>query len=62
TLEPKLLKENGLEQFNRIFQTVYDNVNDLHRYMKSNKTECALKLFDTTEVIKFPQYITNAIQ
>lgn len=62
TLEPKLLKENSLEQFNRIFQTNYNNVDDLHKYMKSNKTECALKLFDTTEAIKFPQYITNAIQ
>ncbi|MFA5746796.1 MAG: AAA family ATPase [Candidatus Paceibacterota bacterium] len=62
TLEPKLLKENSLDIFNTIFSTNYTSVDDLHKYMKSNKTECALKIFDTTEILNFPQYILDAIK
>jgi len=29
--------------------------------MKRNKTECALKIFDTTEELNFPKYILTAI-
>lgn len=62
TLEPKLLKANGLEKINTILETNYQNDNDLHRYMKEHKTDCALKIFDTNESITFPQYILDAIQ
>ena len=62
TLEPKLLKVNGLEKFNLIFGTNYSNIDDMHKFMKSNKTECALKIFDTTEEIIFPQYILDAVE
>ena len=61
TLEPKFLKENGRDKINTILGTVFKNDDDLHRYMKANKTECALKVFETKEDIKFPQYITDAI-
>jgi len=33
----------------------------LHKYMKANKTECALKVFETKEEISFPRYILDAI-
>ncbi len=62
TLEPKLLKMNSLESFNKIFGTTYTNVDDLHKYMKVNKTDCALKIFDTAETVNFPQYILDAIK
>lgn len=62
TLEPKLLKANSLESFNKIFGTTYANVDDLHKYMRANKTDCALKVFDTTETVNFPQYILDAIK
>lgn len=62
TLEPKLLKENNLNLFNKIFNTEFSSTDDLHKYMKTNKTECALKIFDTREVIKFPQYILEAVK
>lgn len=62
TLEPKLLKANSLESFNKIFETTYVNVDDLYKYMKANKTDCALKIFDTTETVTFPQYILDAIK
>lgn len=61
TLEPKILKENGRAKMNTILGTAFANDDDLHKYMKANKTECALKIFETTEEIKFPQYILDAI-
>lgn len=61
TLEPKFLKENGRDKVNKILGTSYTNDDDLHKFMKVNKTECALKIFNTTEEIKIPQYILNAI-
>lgn len=63
TLEPKLLKanNNNLDMFNRIFGTKFSEVDDLRKYMKQNKTECALAVFDTTEKIVFPEYIMEAI-
>lgn len=61
TLEPKILKENGRANMNTILGTAYSSDDDLHKYMKANKTECALKLFETAEEIKFPQYILDAI-
>ena len=62
TLEPKMLKTNGREKMNVIFCTSYATDDDLLRYMKNNKTECALKIFETNEEIKFPQYILDAIK
>jgi len=61
TLEPKILKENSRTIMNTILGTAYTTNDDLHKYMKSNKTECALKIFETAEAIKFPQYILFAI-
>jgi putative ATP-dependent endonuclease of OLD family len=63
TLEPKLVKANfyNLDLFNKIFDVKYTEIDGLHRYMKSNKTNCAIKIFDTDEKVKFPQYILDAI-
>lgn len=60
TLEPKFLKENGRDKVNAVLGTSFSTDDDLHKYMKANKTECALKIFETTEEIKFPQYILDA--
>jgi len=62
TLEPKILKENSLETLNKILGTTYTTVDELHKFMRQNKTDCALKIFDTTEEIKFPKYILDAIE
>jgi len=62
TLEPKFLKVNGLNKLNEIFGTPYSEIDDMHKYMKGNKADCALKIFDTDcKEIKFPQYILDAI-
>lgn len=62
TLEPKILKANNLEKLNAIFGISCSTEDELHKYMKQNKTECALKVFDTKEELKFPDYIMEAIK
>lgn len=62
TLEPKILKVNDLQKINNILGTSCTTDDELHRYMKNNKTECALKIFNTTEDLNFPDYILNAIE
>lgn len=62
TLEPKMLKENSLKKFNAIFGVDCKTADELHKHMKLHKTECALKIFDTSEDIKFPEYILEAIK
>jgi len=61
TLEPKLVKVNGLETMNKALEKKFDNLPDLHKYMRDNKTECALKIFNYSEDFIFPQYIMDAI-
>jgi len=61
TLEPKILKNNSLAELNTIFGTSYTENDDMHRYMKANKTECAIKIFDSSKFVNFPQYILDAI-
>ncbi len=62
TLEPKLLKENSLELFNSIFKTSYKTTSELRKYMKNNKTECALAIFNSETKINYPEYILRAIK
>lgn len=62
TLEPKLLKANGLDKLNHILGTEYTDEDSLRKYMKHNKTECGLKIFESSEQIKIPEYILEAIR
>ncbi len=62
TLEPSLWRENGLDVLSRIFGSRYNTENKLLNFMENNKTDCALKIFDTDEDIIFPQYILDAIE
>ncbi|MBI4682999.1 MAG: AAA family ATPase [Nitrospirae bacterium] len=61
TLEPKMVGANGLQAMNDILGTKYGNLNELHVYMRNNKTVCALKVFDASQEIKYPAYILDAI-
>lgn len=61
TLEPKLVKVNGLQKMNKVLDKDYKDLNSLHKYMKANKTDCALSVFNTKEKIIYPQYILDAI-
>lgn len=61
TLEPKMLKANSLGKMNSILEKAFESENELYKYMNRNKTECALKIFDTDEDIDFPGYVSDAI-
>lgn len=61
TLEPLLLKANSLKALNIIFDTKYLEEDELHKYMKANKTDCALKIFSSDSKINYPEYIMRAI-
>jgi predicted ATP-dependent endonuclease of OLD family len=62
TLEPQVAKYNALPLLNTIFGVAYATKEDLIDYMQDNKTECALKLFETGEKITIPPYVEQAIQ
>ena len=64
TLEPKIIKANNenLELFNALFDTKYTEINQLRKYMKNHKTECALAIFESNKDINFPDYILEAIK
>jgi putative ATP-dependent endonuclease of OLD family len=61
TLEPQLLKSNGLDLINSILGKSYKTEEDLLSYMAENKTECALKFFETDLAWTVPTYIQNAV-
>ncbi|ANN57535.1 ATP-dependent endonuclease [Mesorhizobium loti NZP2037] len=61
TLEPQLLKANGRTVVNAILGTDYPDDNSLLEYMKANKTDCALRFFETRIKWDIPSYIRDAI-
>ena len=69
TLEPQIVEANKgqlaiLRSILGIKEKDYPDQNSIVNFMsdKSHKTECALKIFETTENIFFPQYIIEAIK
>lgn len=61
TLEPKILKANGLDLLNKVLKTDAKTEDDLRLHMRSNKTESALAIFNSTTPITYPAYILRAI-
>ena len=61
TLEPCMVRANSLELMNKVLNQNAKNEDEIIKYMVDNKTECALKIFETSEDIKFPSYVENAI-
>ena len=61
TLEPQLLKSNGLAKINKILGKAFATDSDMLKYMASNKTEVALAFFETDEDWVAPPYIEAAI-
>lgn len=62
TLEPKLLKANGLNAMNKILGTRFEEPAEMHRLMRANKTDCALRIFKTQEPVVIPDYILKAVK
>lgn len=66
TLEPQFVEANkkALKTFCKaikINHKKYDSVEEVVDYMKLNKTEWALNLFETGEKVKYPKYINKVI-
>ncbi|MCK1419880.1 AAA family ATPase [Bradyrhizobium sp. 180] len=61
TLEPQLVKSNGLDIVNSIIGKSFQTAEDLLSYMADNKTECALKFFETDHCWTIPTYIKNVV-
>ena len=38
------------------------NIEEIKEFMKNNKTEWSMRVFDNKENIKYPQYIIDAIK
>lgn len=61
TLEPQLLNANGRDKLNQILGTSAATDQELRDHMTSNKTTCALAIFETTEAVTMPEYIRDAV-
>ena len=61
TLEPCILRANSIESINDILGTSYKTDDELIKYMVSNKTDCAIKIFKTDKKLNYPDYIKKAI-
>lgn len=64
TLEPQIVNDNTLENINIILGKEFESKEEAIAFMtkSANKTECALKLFETDIEWVVPQYILNAIE
>lgn len=61
TLEPKLLKANDRATLNTILGTSANTDDELRIYMRTNKTESALAIFNSATTIIYPDYIKKAV-
>ncbi len=62
TLEPQIVKYNDLTLLNRILGTEYKDKEALVAHMLDNKTDCALRIFESTDRITIPPYVEKAIE
>lgn len=62
TLEPQLLRTNDRATLNKILETTYGTDELLLKHMQVNKTECALRFFETNVPWTVPEYIARAIE
>lgn len=61
TLEPKFFAANGLKKMNSILGTSYETEENMLTHLRANKTDSALKIFSSQEIMAFPSYIQTAI-
>ena len=45
-----------------VFNFILQFTEELFNYMQKNKTECALKIFNSSQKIKYPNYIMKAVK
>ena len=67
TMEPQFVDANKedldtLCSVIGIDEKVYNNIKKITAYMVSNKTKWALKVFESSATVKYPNYILNAVK
>lgn len=62
TLEVAIVSINTLDLLNKVFNKQFQDSEEVREYMLKNKTEAALKIFESDEKINYPEYIKNAIK
>lgn len=61
TLEPCLLRSNGVSKLCEILDISNEDEASLLKYMKNHKTDCALKISSSEVSLTYPDYIQRAI-
>ncbi|MEW5685060.1 MAG: AAA family ATPase [Pseudomonadota bacterium] len=61
TLELQIVKCNELATLNKVLGTSHADKGTLSTFMVKNKTECALRIFESADEIAYPEYIRNAL-
>jgi len=62
TLEPNIVAANSLQTLNAVLGKEFGTKQEAIDYMISHKTTAALKIFDSTTSITYPDYIKDAIE
>ncbi|MEH6460476.1 ATP-dependent nuclease, partial [Chitinimonas sp. JJ19] len=62
TLEPQLIKANGLARLNKLLGKAFDDDAALLKHMTDTKAESALAIFESSEPFEIPAYIADAIK
>ena len=62
TLEPQLVKSVGRDKLNKLFEVEFSSDDELSQWMKGQKTNCALKIFESSDTLTFPQYLIDAFK
>lgn len=62
TLEPQLVKKNGLTTINAVLGKTFTDEASAIEYMVKNKADVALRFFETTVDWSVPDYIADAIR
>lgn len=62
TLEPQLMKKNGLSVINAVLGKAFADEESAIDYMVKHKADTGLKFFETTEAWEAPDYIARAVR
>lgn len=62
TLEAEIIRCNGCARVSSLLGKEYLDDAELLKYMENNKTETALKLFNSCELITIPEYIARGVE
>lgn len=62
TLEAEIFESAGIDALSRVLGKSFSDRDSALKYIENNKTEVALKIFDSQEVLTYPQYIAETIQ